>query len=251
MTIVKALGCAALLGVSAQGFAAAFEFDRPGTGFGTSTTPVGKLAWEQSLPSASYVKSGDETTTTLNADMLLRTGLTDSLELQVGWDGPAWSKTKVAGTSTENDGLGDINVGLKKSIDLQDEQLSFAVLAQAVIATGNDEFSAQDDLYRLGSSVAYQYNDDVNTSISMFYEWQDGDWAITAVPTLQYQIAGPWSGFSELVYRKQESQDNEYALGTGIMYSVNDRMQLDATVGVDLDGSARSYNAGLGVAFLF
>ena len=251
MTIVKTLSCIALASLSAQGFAAAFEFDRPGAGFGTSTTPVGRLAWEQSLPNASYVKSGDETTTTLNADILLRTGLTDGLELQLGWDGPAWSKTKIAGESTENDGLGDVSVGLKKSIDLKDEKLSFAVLAQAVIATGNAEFSNQEDIYSLGSTVAYQYSDDLNTSISMFYEWEDGNWAIKAVPTLQYQISDKWSGFSELVYRKAESLDNEYALGTGLMYSVNDRLQLDASIGVDLDGFERSYSAGLGVAYLF
>lgn len=251
MKTIKTLGCVALASFSAQGFAAAFEFDRPGAGFGTSTTPVGRLAWEQSLPTASYVKSGSETQTTLNADMLFRTGLTDSLELQLGWDGPAWSKTKVAGESIERDGLGDVSIGLKKSIDLQDEQLTFAVLAQAVIATGNPEFSNDKDIYSLGSSVAYQYSDDLNTSISMFYEWQDGHWAIKAVPTLQYQISDKWSGFSELVYRKAESVDNEYALGTGLMYSVNDRLQLDASVGVDLNGSERSYSTGLGVAYLF
>ena len=251
MTTLKTLGCIALATSSAQIFAAEFEFDRPGTGFGTSTTPVGRLAWEQSLPTASYVKSGNETTTSLNADMLLRTGLTDSLELQLGWDGPAWSKTKTAGVSSEQDGLGDVSIGLKKAIDLQDDKLSLAVLAQAVIATGNSEFSNRNDIYTLGSTVAYQYNDDVDTSISMFYEWQDSHWAITAVPTLQYQIAGDWSGFSELVYRKAEGQDNEYGLGTGVMYALNERTQLDASVGVDLEGSARSYNAGLGVAFLF
>lgn len=251
MTTLKTLGCIALATSSAQIFAAEFEFDRPGTGFGTSTTPVGRLAWEQSLPTASYVKSGNETTTSLNADMLLRTGLTDSLELQLGWDGPAWSKTKTADVSSEQDGLGDVSIGLKKAIDLQDDKLSLAVLAQAVIATGNSEFSNRNDIYTLGSTVAYQYNDDVDTSISMFYEWQDSHWAITAVPTLQYQIAGDWSGFSELVYRKAEGQDNEYGLGTGVMYALNERTQLDASVGVDLEGSARSYNAGLGVSFLF
>lgn len=251
MTTLKTLGCIALATSSAQIFAAEFEFDRPGTGFGTSTTPVGRLAWEQSLPTASYVKSGNETTTSLNADMLLRTGLTDSLELQLGWDGPAWSKTKTADVSSEQDGLGDVSIGLKKAIDLQDDKLSLAVLAQAVIATGNSEFSNRNDIYTLGSTVAYQYNDDVDTSISMFYKWQDSHWAITAVPTLQYQIAGDWSGFSELVYRKAEGQDNEYGLGTGVMYALNERTQLDASVGVDLEGSARSYNAGLGVSFLF
>ncbi|KOA13131.1 hypothetical protein CTY56_00470, partial [Acinetobacter baumannii] len=37
-------------------FAAEFSFDRPGSGFGTGITPVGKLAWEQGLPSATYTE---------------------------------------------------------------------------------------------------------------------------------------------------------------------------------------------------
>ncbi len=38
-------------------FAAEFSFDRPGSGFGTGITPVGKLAWEQGLPSATYTET--------------------------------------------------------------------------------------------------------------------------------------------------------------------------------------------------
>ena len=34
-----------------------------------------------------------------------------------------------------------------------------AVLAEAIIATGNDEFTAHDDIYSLSSAVAYKYND--------------------------------------------------------------------------------------------
>lgn len=251
MTTLKTLGLIALAGTSSSLFAADFSFDRPGTGFSTSTTPVGQLAWEQGLPSASYVQNGDEKTTTLNAEMLLRTGLTDSLELQLGWQGPAWAQVKRNGQTIEADGLGDVSVGLKKAIDLSDDKLSMAVLAEAIIATGNDGFTNEDDIYSLSSAVAYQYSDDITTSITMSYEWQDGNWAIVAVPTLEYAIADKWSGFSELVYRKAESEKNEYALGTGVIYALNDRVQLDASVGVDLNGSARSYNSGLGISFLF
>ncbi len=36
-------------------------------------------------------------TLTLNGDMLLRTGLADGLELQLGWQGPVWQQYKRAG----------------------------------------------------------------------------------------------------------------------------------------------------------
>ncbi|MEK5789462.1 transporter, partial [Acinetobacter johnsonii] len=53
------------------------------------------------------------------------------------------------------------------------------------------------------------------------------------------------------VYRKAESQDYQYGLGTGLVYAVNNRTQLDANIGVDLEGQDKSYKGGLGMAFLF
>ena len=255
MTRFKQLSAIALASISVSTMAADFSFERPGTGFGTGITPVGKLAWEQALPSATYtettINGSKQRDVTLNADMQLRTGLGQNTELQLGWANPAWSKNKYQNHSIEDDGLGDVTVGIKHHVDLQDEKLSLAVLAQALIATGNKGFSQEDDIYTLASAVDYKYNDLVTTSLSMFYEVQDSDWSITAVPTVGYKIAGNLSGYSELVYRKKESVDNEYALGTGLIYAVNDRAQFDVGVGVDLDGQDRSYNAGFGVSYLF
>lgn len=251
MTTLKTLGLIALAGCSAQLFAADFEFDRPGEGLSTGITPVGNVAWEQGLPTARYSKSGDQTATTLSADMLLRTGLSDDLELRLGWAGPTWTQLKSNGQTEEDDGLGDVSIGLKKAIDLDDDKLSMALLAEAIIATGNAGFTNEEDIYSLGSVVSYQYNDLVSTALTMRYEWQDSNWAVSAIPSLGYRITDRWSGYSELIYRKAESVNNQYALGTGVMYALNDRVQLDANVGVDLDGADRSYFSGLGFSVLF
>lgn len=251
MTTLKTLGLIALAGCSAQLFAADFEFDRLGEGLSTGITPVGNVAWEQGLPTARYSKSGDQTATTLSADMLLRTGLSDDLELRLGWAGPTWTQVKSNGQTEEDDGLGDVSIGLKKAIDLDDDKLSMALLAEAIIATGNAGFTNEEDIYSLGSVVSYQYNDLVSTALTMRYEWQDSNWAVSAIPSLGYRITDRWSGYSELIYRKAESVDNQYALGTGVMYALNDRVQLDANVGVDLDGADRSYFSGLGFSVLF
>ncbi len=244
-----------LASLSMSAMAAEFSFDRPGTGFSTGITPVGQLAWEQGLPSATYneayVDGIKERTLTLNGNMLLRSGLAEGLELQLGWQGPVWTKTKRAGQTQEDDGLGDVSIGIKKAIDLKDDKLSLAVLAQAQLATGNEGFSAEDDIYSLGSALAYQYDDLITTSMTMRYELQDGGWAVTAVPTIQYKIAGNWSGFSEFVYRKAESQPDETSIASGVIYALNERAQLDASVGAGLSGNRPDYQGGLGVSFLF
>ena len=255
MKIFNLLSCVCLAGFSLNTIAADFSFDRPGAGMGTGITPVGQLAWEQGLPSASYnestVDGEKQKTVTLNGDMLFRTGLAKDLELQLGWQGPAWTQVKRAGQTVEEDGLGDVSIGLKKAIDLDDDKLTMAILAEAIIATGNDGFSNHDDIYSLSSAVAYELSDLISTSITMRYEAQNSDWAVSAVPTIEYKIADKWSGFSELVYRKAESQDYEYALGSGVIYALNDRVQMDASIGFDLNGPDKSYQSGLGVSFLF
>ena len=255
MSAVKIVALIVAAGFSMNTMAAEFSFDRPGTGFGTGITPVGQLAWEQGLPNVSYnqttVEGEQQKTVTLNADMLLRTGLAKDLELQLGWQGPAWSKVKRTGQSVEEDGLGDVSIGLKKAIDLDDDKLSMAILAEAILATGNDGFSHHDDIYSLSSAVAYAATDLITTSITMHYEAQNSNWAVTAVPTIEYKIADKWSGFSEFVYRKAESEHYEYSLGSGVIYALNNRVQMDASVGVDLNGRDKSYQSGLGVSFLF
>ena len=255
MKIFQTLSVVAVSMLASSAFAADFSFDRPGAGMGTGITPVGKLAWEQSLPSVSYqednVDGVKDKTLTLNGDMLLRTGLADGLELQLGWQGPVWQQYKRAGMKKETNGLGDVSIGLKKAIDLKDDRLSMALLAEAIIATGNDEFTNHDDIYSLTSAVAYEFSDLIGTSITMRYEAQNSDWAVTAIPTIDYKIAGKLSGYSEFVYRKAESQDYEYGLGTGLIYALNNRTQLDASIGVDLNGDQKSYNGGLGVSVLF
>jgi hypothetical protein len=255
MSAVKIVALIVAAGFSMNTMAAEFSFDRPGTGFGTGITPVGQLAWEQGLPNVSYnqttVEGEQQKTVTLKADMLLRTGLAKDLELQLGWQGPAWSKVKRAGQSVEEDGLGDVSIGLKKAIDLDDDKLSMAILAEAILATGNDGFSNHDDIYSLSSAVAYAATDLITTSITMRYEAQNSNWAVTAVPTIEYKIADKWSGFSEFVYRKAESEHYEYSLGSGVIYALNNRVQMDASVGVDLNGRDKSYQSGLGVSFLF
>jgi hypothetical protein len=241
--------------VSVQGMAADFSFDRPGDAFGTSITPVGHVAWEQSLPSVSYnetkIDGSKQRTINYAADMLFRTGLTDSLELQLGFDGPQWTDSTYRGKTTRSHGLGDVNIGLKQAIDLKDDKLSMAVLARAQIATGNEPFTAHDDIYTLGTSLNYKYSDGLDTGMSMYYSMQNSNFAITAVPNISYKIAGKLSGFSEFVYHKEESQRNEYGVNQGLMYALNSRTQLDGSIGVDLNGDDKNYRAGLGVAFLF
>lgn len=255
MHTLKSLGFIGFVALSQSTLAADFEFDHPGLGFSTSITPVGQVAWEQSLPNAQYeektVAGQKVKSVQVRGDLLLRTGLAKDTELQLGWGGPAWSKVSVAGHGFEDSGLGDVSIALKHAIDLDDDKLRLAVLAQAVIATGNDNFSAQEDIYSLSSKISYQYEPQIQTGLTMRYAIQDGELSVSAIPVINYGITDKLSGFSELYYTKVESLDHQYGVVSGLIYELTPRSQIDASIGVDLDGAARNYKTGLGFSFLF
>lgn len=249
--------CLGLTAITHSAMAYEFSFDRPGTGFGTGITPVGHLVWEQGLPTASYTETNDNSqnskTWTLNTDTQLRTGLGGGFELQLGWDGYTWQQTDVNGVKSDVEGLGDSFIAIKKAIDLKDERLKWALLAQVNFNTGDDEFKAENDSYSLGSSLEYQFDDIVTTSLTMNYGFEDGaNWTVQAIPSLEYQFNNKWGGFSEFVYTKTESQKNQKSLATGVVYTINDKAQVDASIGLDLNNEAqRSYNAGFGFSVFF
>lgn len=236
-------------------WANAVSFERPGAGFSTEVLDAGQWVWEQSIVDAHfekrYVNQQAQRQTTLQADTLLRRGLGQAWELQLGWGGPAWTRFKHAGIKDDHSGVGDVSLSVKKAVDLQDERLTMAFLATAVLDTGDDEFSVQEPIYQLSSSVDYVFQEDINTGITMQYAVQDGDWSVTAIPTLSYTFNPKWSGFSEVIYRKAESQKANYGLGLGAIYRLSDRVQLDASVGLDLDGVDDHYYSNVGFAIAF
>jgi hypothetical protein len=241
--------------VSTSVWADSISFERPGAGFSTQVLSAGQWVWEQSIVDAHfekrYVDQQAQRQTTLYADTLLRRGLGNAWELQLGWGGPAWTRLKQAGQKDDHSGVGDVSINVKKAIDLQDEKLSMAILATAILDTGDDAFSVQEPIYQLSSSVDYIFQDDINTGITMQYAVQDGNWSVTAIPTLSYTFSPKWSGFSEAIYRKAESEKANYGLGLGAIYRVGERLQFDASVGLDLDGTDDHYYTNFGFAFAF
>lgn len=235
--------------------AESFGFDRPGMGLGTAIVPKGHLAWEQSLPTLSYdeYRSGGikQSTLTLQGDALARIGIGSDMELRLGWDGPVWQRHKAGNAKQEIDGTGDVQIGIKKAIQTKDDKLTWAVLAQANLANGDDEFTVDEEIYTLASAIAYQYSDDISTGITMSYDYQDGDLAWSAIPGLQYAITERLAGFSEYVYRKQESRHYESLMNTGLIWSVTDKLQFDTSVGYSFNRQNPRFNAGLGLSYLF
>ncbi|MCF5930793.1 transporter, partial [Xanthomonas perforans] len=87
-------------------------FDRPGIPFAAEALQPGAFAWEQGLPDASTDRSDGQRTTQYTADTLLRLGLFQNVELQLGSDSYNWQH----GGGVRVRGGGDSSVGLKVAL---------------------------------------------------------------------------------------------------------------------------------------
>jgi len=112
---------AALLGIAAPTHAELREFcaSRPGLGTPACTVDPGHVVVEVGLADWTLDDNADERNDTLLfGDTLVRVGLDDKTEAQVGWTpyGHVRVRDKAAGLVTRTGGTGDVSLGLRRSL---------------------------------------------------------------------------------------------------------------------------------------
>ena len=230
-------------------------FDRPGIGFSTNMMPVGRVAWEQGLPDFSLSKSkvdGQQVKqSSYQADALIRTGLTPQLELQLGWDGPSWSRVSGAGQSQHESGYGDSSVALKALLPLSSQAWSLAVLGATSLNTGDAAFGDDERTVSLGATANYAFNDQYSAALYTNVDRYDGISSWTISPSFSAALGANTSGFVEYGYQKTKGESQQSVLGGGITWMVHRRVQLDLSADVGLNAAAPDVQGGFGLSVLF
>ena len=252
VTMLAALGLSTL---AQADDAPELGFDRPGIGFSTNIMPVASVAWEQGLPDFSLSKSkvaGQHIRqTSYQADTLIRTGLTPQLELQLGWDGPSWSRTSGAGQSQQQSGYGDTSVGIKALLPLASQTWSLALLAATSLTTGDAEFGDDKRTVSLGSTTNYAFNDQYSAALYANVDRYNGRSGWTISPSFSAALGANTSGFVEYGYQKTKGESQQSVLGGGITWMVHRRVQLDLSADVGLNAAAPDVQGGFGLSVLF
>jgi hypothetical protein len=136
---------------------------RPGLGTPACTIAPGRVSVETALADWSKDEDGSQRSdTVLVGDTLVRIGLTDTIEAQVGWTpfGHVRTRDKLAGTVDSADTIGDALVGLKANLLHPDGSgLSIAVQPFATLPIGRDPLGAGDWGAGMVIPVDYQLND--------------------------------------------------------------------------------------------
>lgn len=106
---------------------------RPGLGSPACTIDAGRVSVETSLADWTLDRQGgDRTDTVLIGDTLVRIGLTDTIEAQVGWTPVGFVRQRSGGLVDRATRVGDVTLGLKANLANPDGS-GFAVAVQPFV----------------------------------------------------------------------------------------------------------------------
>jgi len=219
------------------------EFDRPGIGFSPSVLAPGQIAWEQGLPDFSREDSDRVRTTRYAAASLLRVGLAEDLELQIGSDSRVWERRRSVDARERVRGGGDSSVALKWVLPGSNDDTQWAVLARQGVLTGASDIRAERAQQDLGVSVA---TGDLAFYVNGTRDENGTGWTVSPSYTfLSTETVGAYveAGLGTGAQRSR-------ALGTGITWRVAPAVQLDLSVLRGFADDEDDWTGGLGVSFV-
>lgn len=231
--------------------------DRPDFTESAVAVPVGRLQFETGLTfTRDGAGSGEHARSFEAPEALLRFGVWEGFELRLGAPGYAWADDGAA----DEDGLTDSSLGFKLELGAQEgARPALAVLAGLSIPTGSDPFASD----RVDPTVVLAWS----------YDLSDSGWSVAGnvgVSSLEDASVGRYEEFTSSLavgipindalgayaeyfgfYRSGAALGPEHSFNTGVTYLINSNTQLDARIGVGLNGRADDLFAGAGVSFRF
>lgn len=231
--------------------------DRPGQLF--SAQVVGPGVWQlESGIGYTGDEEGSAELTVLGLVTSLRLGLTQSLELRLG--APLWTRVEVEapGVDFDDEGYGDLELGVKWSHTLAaDPDVTFALIPAVTLPTGEDGFSADEPVWSLNGVASAALNDAWSgTALLGARGGEDASGesfsAVTVAGLAGRALpAGGWSGYVEAAWTFPDEGDDLGLFGAGVTYLVSEDLQLDAAFDAGLTDAAPDLQVGVGLSVRF
>ncbi|WP_448664561.1 transporter [Sphingomonas sp. CJ20] len=145
-----------------------FCADRPGLDTPACTVDAGHVVVE--LGAVDWTREQDVATrvdTVVAGDALVRAGLTETLEAQIGWTGFGTVRTRdrVTGAVERRSGTGDVTLALRRNLSNPDGSgFSLAVMPYATLPTGGRAIGAGDWSTGLIVPVSYSLTETISVA---------------------------------------------------------------------------------------
>ncbi len=235
----------------------AFDTDRPDITKGSSVVGNGVLQIESGLNYREQ-EVNDQAFDQLELfDTLLRFGLSDTLEVRLGWDG--YISRERSGVSTEK-GPGDASLGAK--LFVHEETRSFgeaSIIGQITLPTGDDEFTSDG----VDPSIVVAVSHTLKNDYSLGYQvgvgletLEDATGEEESESSLLYNVAlgrtctefvDAFIGINGAFGLSAETDPSLFNAGVSVL--VLENVKVDATLGAGLSDDAEDWIVGIGVSY--
>jgi hypothetical protein len=236
--------------------------DRPGLGTPACTIDRGHIALELGLLDWTHDGDGaDETDELATGDVLLRYGVTDSLEVQLGWTAYTHVRTRSGIVADSTDGVGDLLVAARQNLLHPDGSgFSIALMPFATLPTGSDGIGADDwggglivpMSYELAGGFSLGFTAEADAAVD-----EDGEgrhFAYSGIIGLDIPLTDALGATIELSAGRDEDpsgHSTELLAGLSAGWMPNDDLQLDVGANVGLNEEAADVQLYVGIAKRF
>ncbi|MBB3806186.1 hypothetical protein FHR51_002338 [Xanthomonas arboricola] len=219
-------------------------FDRPGIPFAAEVLQPGAFAWEQGLPDASTDRTDGQRTTLYTADTVLRLGLSQQVELQLGSDSYNWQH----GGGQRVRGGGDSHIGLKVALPSRSDSFHWAALGTYSVPTGSPAFS---DGYarELGVTASWDLAQQRAFALYVNYARDDEGHTWTFAPNYTFFSGEHFSSYVEAGF--DTGSEHSRVAGAGGAWQLPHAMQLDVSVLRGLTSESPDWQGGVGLSIAF
>jgi hypothetical protein len=224
--------------------------DRPGLGTPACTMDPGHFDIELGVADWTLDKTPDSRTDTIEAGQLLvRIGLADSLEAQIGWTafGHVRTRDRLTGSVDKASGVGDLTLALRQNLMNPDGSgLSLALMPFASLPTGGSAIGAGD--WSAGLLVPLSYDLGGGAQIGLTGrieaaadEDRDGrHLAYGGVAGVSVPVSKAVDATFEIAANRDEDpsgHSTEWLAGISAGWMPNENLQLDAGANFGLHGA--------------
>lgn len=233
--------------------AAPISTDRPGFLFSPVLVPEGRLQLEAGLPTFTQFREGGVDARTWSLPVAARYGLSERVELRASL--PTWNDVRIddGASTTSDDGFSDIEIGVKYALDTSSDA-PLALQASLRLPTGEDGFTTDE----LGGSLYLLHSRALDDGLGItgllgatYTPVESGADALAGAlgALLSKSIAGGWSCYGEVAVLPgiQDVAGQAYA-GGGLIWTVDDDVQLDLSSDFGLDDDAADVIAAVGLS---
>lgn len=231
--------------------------DRPDQTESASIVPEGAVQLEIGALATRVHENFSDTDVIEFPGTLVRVGLSESLELRVGWVGYVWVE-EVSEGRFEGDGGGDAELGFKYRFFREAGRLpEMAVLVSTSVPVGDEDLTSDEVDPALRLAFGHTLSERLSLGYNVGIGWESGyDFDTSTLFSYVYTVAlgvglsERTGAFVELFGEIPGNApgDPAHSFDGGFTFLLRDNVQFDVAGGVGLSDAAEDWFAGVGLS---